>query len=249
LRSLKEQSYPIEEIIVVDGFSEDNTPEIASEFGAKVILSSGTPATARNTGLADSKGDYVLFLDSDQQLDDIVIEECVLRSLQYEAEAVKIAEDFVGLNFWGRCSALWKNGMVKAFGLTGGIPRFYRRKKLIRSAAFDDKLRFWEDLELYQRLKLAGLKETWCNRGRVVHYETNSLRKVLRKYISYGRSISAFRHSCAKAPYASTIRLTVSTMAQILRDPGGSLSEFLGCLFLVAIKALTAVFGFLSAWR
>lgn len=248
LRSLKEQSYPIDEIIVVDGFSKDNTREIASELGARVILASGTQATARNMGLADSKGEYILFLDSDQQLDASVVEDCIMRCLIEGTEAIKIPEDFVGFNFWGRCSALWKNRMVKAWGPVGGIPRFYRKHTLIQSAAFDDRLRFWEDLEFYKRLKLAGLRETWC-KGRVIHYEASSLENVIRKYASYGQSLAAFRGNPTKAPYASTVKLTLSTMAQILKEPGGSLSEFLGCLFLVAVKALSMASGFFSRLR
>ncbi len=248
LRSLKEQSYPVDEIIVVNGFSKDNTPEIASELGARVILVSGTQAAARNAGLANSRGDYVLFLDSDQQLDAGVVEDCVLRCLMYGAEAVKIPEGFVGLNFWGKCSAFWKNRMVKAWGPAGGIPRFYRRNTLIQSMAFDSKLRFWEDLELYQRLNSAGVRDAWC-RGHVIHYEADSLRKAIRKYVSYGRSISAFRGAPTKAPYASTVKLTISTVVRILRAPSRSLSLFFGCLFLTTVKAISMALGFVSSWR
>jgi glycosyltransferase involved in cell wall biosynthesis len=248
LRSLNRQSWPVDEVIVVDGFSRDNTREIASTLGAEVIVASGTQAEARNVGLANSKGNYVLFLDSDQQLDNSVVEDCVLACLMYGVEAVEIPEVFVGLNFWGVCSALWKNRMVKAWGRRGGIPRFYRRNTLLDSGAFNDKLRFWEDLELYQRLKLAGLREAWC-RGRIIHYEADSLRNVIRKYVSYGQSIAEFRSNVAKAPYASTFRLTLSTIMQILRDPGESFSAFAGCFLLVILKSLSMVFGFLSRLR
>lgn len=248
LRSLEEQRYPIEEIIVVDGFSKDNTREIASKLGARVILASGTQAAARNAGLANSKGDYVLFLDSDQQLDAGVIEECVLACLTHGAEAVKIPEDFVGIDFWGRCSALWKNRMVRAWGPQGGIPRFYRRSSLLESSAFNNRLRFWEDLELYQRLKLVGVREAWCG-ARVIHYENGSLMGTIQKYVSYGRSIAAFRDNPIKAPYVSTVRLTLSTLVHTLRHPGKSFKVFLGSLFLVAVKSLSVALGFLSRLR
>ena len=248
LRSLKEQSYPINEITVVDGFSKDNTREKAFRFGAKVILALGTQAAARNVGLSHSRGDYVLFLDSDQRLEAGVVKDCILTCLKQEVEAVKIPETFVGLNFWGKCSALWKNRMVEAWGPKGGIPRFYRRSALLESSTFNDRLRFWEDLELYQRLKLGGLREVWCRR-RIIHYENDSLQDVIQKYVSYGRSMIAFRGNSIKAPYASTARLTLSTMAHILRDPGRSLNVFLGCLFLVTVKGLSVALGFLSRLR
>ncbi len=248
IQSLKEQSYPIDEIIVVDGFSRDDTREKASRLGAKVILALGTQAAARNVGLTNSKGDYVFFLDSDQQLEADVVEDCVSKCLKEGAEAVKVPEIFVGLNFWGKCSALWKNRMVMAWGPQGGIPRFYRRSMLMQSAAFNDGLRWWEDLELHERLKLTGLMEAWC-KGRVIHYENDSLQNMILKYFTYGQSIVAFRGNPIRAPYASMLRLTLSTLAQTLRDPGRSIDVFLGCLFLVAVKGLSVALGFLSRLR
>ena len=245
LRSLAGQSRPADEVVVVDGFSRDGTREMASAFGAEVFVASGTQAAARNLGLARSKGDYVLFLDSDQQLDSSVIEDCVSVCVRHGVEAVVIPEVFVGVNFWGACSALWKNSMVRAWGRRGGIPRFYRKSAVVKSGAFDDRLRFWEDSELYQRLKQAGLKEARCN-GQIVHYEVDSLRGVVRKYLSYGRSIAEFRRVVSKGPYASTFRLTLSTLKQVLRCPGESFSVFVGCFLSVIVKSFSAVTGFLS---
>jgi glycosyltransferase involved in cell wall biosynthesis len=68
LESLEMQSYPKDkiEIIVVDGYSSDNTIRIAKDFGAKVIMN---PArgfyTAKTIGALSAKGDLILYLDSD----------------------------------------------------------------------------------------------------------------------------------------------------------------------------------------
>jgi len=245
LESIRRQKYPYKEVLVVDNYSMDETRHIAENFGANVILQGGTQAAARNVGLAHSKGDYVLFLDSDQQLDGGVLEDCVLTCSTCGVEAVKIPEVFVGLNFWGKCSVLWKNSTVKASGPRGGIPRFYERRTLVHFSPFDDKLRWWEDIELYQRLKLGGLKDAWGKR-RLIHYENDSLRSMMRKYLSYGQSVVAFRDSSAVAPTSSMFMLTLSTMMQTFKDPGKSLSVFLGCLFLFAAKSLSGALGFLS---
>jgi glycosyltransferase involved in cell wall biosynthesis len=245
LKSLDEQSWHVDEVIVVDGFSRDCTREIASSLGAKVLVASGTQAAARNMGLADARGNYVLFLDSDQQLDRSVVEECVSACIMQNVEAVIIPEIFVGVNFWGACSALWKNNMLKTLGNSASIPRFYKRSILLASGAFSGKLRFWEDLELYQRLKLKGLREGWC-KSHIIHYEADSLRNVIRKYVSYGQSMAEFGKSPSKAPYASTFRLTLSTIKQVLRNPGTSLSVVVGCSLAEALKGFSMVFGLLS---
>lgn len=247
MQSVKAQTYPVDEIVVVDGFSRDNTRDIAFELGGKVVLAPGTQAAARNIGLASSQGEYVLFLDSDQQLEDGVVEECISKSVKEGVDAVKIPELFVGVNFWGRCSALWKNSMVKAWGSEGGIPRFYRRSILPQSSAYKSRLRFWEDLELYQRMRRAT-RDAWCT-GRVIHYEIASLRDVAKKYLSYGRSVAAMRGSSAETPYKLTVKLTLSTALYILRNPGRLPSILFGCLFQVLLKGLCAALGFLLELR
>jgi len=64
------------EIIVVDDFSTDATPAVATEFGVRVIHAprNGGPGMARNLGAAAATGKVLLFVDSD-----VVIGSGVLR--------------------------------------------------------------------------------------------------------------------------------------------------------------------------
>lgn len=244
LRSVKQQGHPQIELIVVDNYSIDNTRKIAESAGAKVLFCKGSQAVARNFGLTHSKGCYVLFLDSDQQLEGTVVEECVSVCSSKGVEAVKIPEVFVGLDFWGKCSAFWKNRLIDVWGPEGGIPRFYKRD-ILKLSAFKNELRYWEDQELYQRLKKVGVKEAWC-KSSVVHYEDGSLQAITRKYLSYGQSITAFKENTSNVPYAQTLNLTFFTMLHVLRRPGRSLKLFFGFCFLFTMKSMCAVFGFLA---
>jgi len=248
IRSIKRQKYQHKEILVVDNYSTDETQFIAENLGANLISHRGNQAAARNMGLARSKGEYILFLDSDQQLDGDVIEDCVQKCSTQKVTAVKIPEVFVGLNFWSKCSVLWKNSTVKASGPQGGVPRFYTKKTLLKNSAFNDNLRWWEDAELYQRLKSSGLKEAWC-KGQLIHHENDPVQSIIRKYLFYGQSVAAFKGSSAKAPIASTFNLTLSTMAQTIKDPGRSPNVFLGCWILFTAKAFSGALGFLSRLR
>lgn len=72
LRSLINQTYSIEEILVVDDASEDQTVDIVSRFKARYpsirLLRNETTrgaAMARNLGLSEARGDYLAFQDAD----------------------------------------------------------------------------------------------------------------------------------------------------------------------------------------
>lgn len=58
----------VDDLIVVDDNSQDNTVSIAKKFGASVYARSmaGDFAAQRNFGLSKAKGDWVLFVDSDE---------------------------------------------------------------------------------------------------------------------------------------------------------------------------------------
>lgn len=62
-----------DEIIVVDDVSSDNSVEIARGIDGVIVVSRptvGGPAVARNDGLQRASGDFVLFLDGDDELCD-----------------------------------------------------------------------------------------------------------------------------------------------------------------------------------
>jgi glycosyltransferase involved in cell wall biosynthesis/SAM-dependent methyltransferase len=70
INSVLKQTYGRLEIIVIDDGSWDNTRDVASAFQQVKYIhkpNSGLPA-ARNTGIAESKGKYVVFLDADDWL-------------------------------------------------------------------------------------------------------------------------------------------------------------------------------------
>lgn len=60
-----------EEVIVVDGGSEDRTSDIAKRMGANVfVYKSDDFSELRNFGLEKAKGDWVLYVDTDERVSD-----------------------------------------------------------------------------------------------------------------------------------------------------------------------------------
>ena len=92
IHPLLRQTYPNIEIIIVDDSSTDNSYAIAKGFESENVKvfqqrNSGA-AVARNTGLANAKGDYIQFMDVDDYLSEDKIEKQVLA---LEGEKNKVA--------------------------------------------------------------------------------------------------------------------------------------------------------------
>lgn len=110
LRSIATQSYGNYEVIIVDDRGSDNSVKIAKDFVAKEnsgrfrILTNPCNkglSGARNAGLREAKGDYVLFLDSD----DYISADCLINLIKpldtYEYDVVIGA--YTEVSYSGEC--------------------------------------------------------------------------------------------------------------------------------------------------
>jgi glycosyltransferase involved in cell wall biosynthesis len=75
LESIKAQSWPNIETIVVDNNSTDRTQEIAAEYTFKVYTKGPERSAQRNCGMIDqAKGEYAIYVDADMILAPTLIE-------------------------------------------------------------------------------------------------------------------------------------------------------------------------------
>lgn len=72
LNSVLSQDYSDFEVVVVDDGSTDNSVAIVESIaGPRIRLikqENGGPSKARNTGVKNAKGDWIVFLDADDEL-------------------------------------------------------------------------------------------------------------------------------------------------------------------------------------
>ncbi|MDO5137903.1 MAG: glycosyltransferase family 2 protein [Oscillospiraceae bacterium] len=90
--SILKQTYRNIEIILVDDGSPDQCPNICDEYAnrdtrVKIIhKKNGGLSDARNAGLEIAEGDYISFIDSDDWIEETMLEELLQAALKYKAE-------------------------------------------------------------------------------------------------------------------------------------------------------------------
>ena len=87
LESIKSQDFTDYEVIVADAQSDDNTREIAKDYGC-VVVEGGLPGPGRNRGAEVAQGEILLFLDSDLELTENYLSNVVE---EFESEELGIA--------------------------------------------------------------------------------------------------------------------------------------------------------------
>lgn len=92
INSLLNQTYKNIEIILIDGGSTDNTPEICRNYESKyeniklVHKENEGVSAARNRGVAEATGDYIFFVDGDDWIENNTIEALVWLEEENEAD-------------------------------------------------------------------------------------------------------------------------------------------------------------------
>jgi glycosyltransferase involved in cell wall biosynthesis len=81
----------IDEVIIADNHSHDETIQISKRFSVRII-SGGYPATARNNGAKMAKGKYLLFIDADTFLPKNFLEKALT---VFQKKNLKVASFYI----------------------------------------------------------------------------------------------------------------------------------------------------------
>jgi len=186
LRSLKQQTYPNIEILVVDKYSTDGTREIAERTGARVLNAPIERSTQMNFGAKNARGEFLYFTGADMEHDpDFVeraVEKCVNEGFDAIITSVKTRSD----NFWGKAKGLERlaylgDNLVET-------ARFIKKDVFFALGGWDESLVAAEDYDLQYRLNKAGYKT-----GRINGYEYHlgeytSLPMIWKRNFYYGQT-------------------------------------------------------------
>lgn len=84
LSAVRSQTYQNIELVVIDSNSTDQTMEIARRYNARVISTDWKLLGARYLGVQESKGEYILLLDSDQILNEDTVDRLLSMIEKYD---------------------------------------------------------------------------------------------------------------------------------------------------------------------
>lgn len=166
IRSARAQSRCPDEIIVVDDGSEDDPREVVRHFPDVRLIrrENGGLSAARNTGLATTAADRVVFLDADDLLHRVAIEagllafeRCPDAAFVYGAHRRVDAQGNVLVPY--RYDAIGSEPYLEfltcnMIGMHATV--MYDRKQLALAGGFDPALRRCEDYDVYLRLSQTG---------------------------------------------------------------------------------------------
>lgn len=160
IESALRQSYKNIEVIVINDGSPDGTSEIAKRYPVKLINQKNRGlASARNTGIMNSSGDYIFPLDADDVLVDNCIEKIVEVARETNADIVAPSIRTFGLS--REDVILMKSPQLKDFkeGNRLAYCSAIKRDVLLECGGYSSRMdKGWEDLHLWYDLLTRGKK-------------------------------------------------------------------------------------------
>ena len=205
LQSVVDQDYPQDrmEILVVDGRSEDRTPEIVAEFSStypiiKLLDNSKLSAPAGlNLGIREARGDIIVRVDGHCVLEADYVRQCVRYLRETGADNVgglirAVVEGYVeqvialAINsFFGSGGSKFHYASEEQYVDTVYLGAFPRHV-FDRVGYFDERLMRNQDYELNYRIRVVGGTIFLSPAIKSSYYGRSTLRDLWQQYFQYG---------------------------------------------------------------
>lgn len=188
------------EIVIIDDGSTDDTQKQLEKLVAKkkikyIYKENGGAASARNLGIQKSRGEFIGFLDADDEYLDGMISECITALNDRSLDLVSVDNYLFSYdNQHALSSEIQRYDWIEKdpqelyctflkVGAIGGIHKaFFRRRVFETVGLLDTSLPVYEDLDFWIRIAACGLQ--WGH-----------IRKPLVLYHDRGRGTSLFTAS------------------------------------------------------
>ncbi len=164
IKSVLDQNYKNIEYIILDGNSYDNTKEVVSEFGKKIIFDSHEnrgEQYAVNKGLKMAKGELIGVVNSDDPILPGAIKE-IVKTFQENPKTIGVYSDWIKINEKGKeiekmvLPDYSLSNMLKMHNMTPGPATFFRKEAVKKLKKRDDNFRYVSDFDFILRAALLG---------------------------------------------------------------------------------------------
>ena len=200
VESVLNQTYPVNEIIIIDDGSTDQTRSVLQPYFDRihyVYQENQGVSVARNHGIKLSTGTFIAFLDAD----DVFLPQKLELQLQVFAENPQLGivqsgwrrvnqqgEMIMDVEPWKQVPQLNLETWLrwKPFGTMGTL--LFRREALQQVGGFEPGLTHAEDVDLILRLSLAGYTSAWLHQPTVCYRQHDQ--NTMRDGISQAKSIN-----------------------------------------------------------
>lgn len=161
ITSVRAQRRPVDELIVVDDGSQDDSAQLAASLGATCLFTgrNGGPSRARNVGVQSARGEVIAFLDADDWWDPGHTEAVIGLLDRFPEAGVAFARVRRCGSWTGESDRFIPEGQpLDVFWISlrdNIVPQMAvaaRREVLLSAGGYDESMRFAEDYDLWLRL-------------------------------------------------------------------------------------------------
>lgn len=195
IQSVLNQTYTFFELIIVnDGSTDDSVKVVNSFHDSRIRLiqqENGGVSKARNNGVLNAQGDWVAFLDADDEYEISFIEEVQLFVQNYKKDGLV----FVGANYYINSkeqiafSVSYKSNIYNYFELFDNLrtpnhssTTLVNRLAFLQSGGFPERVKHYEDWITWFKLGIIG-DFGYINKPLgIYHYVEDSVAHSIRNY-------------------------------------------------------------------
>lgn len=205
LLSVRNQSVNDVDIVVVDNFSTDCTPDIARRHATHFIHAGPERSRQRNVGARATDAAWLLFLDSDMMLPFNVLEQCLAQS-STGYRALIVPEISIGAGYWAACKALERACYVGDDSIEAA--RWFAGELFHEFGGFDEELTGEEDWDLTVRLRGKSVMLGRTSQALIHDEGSLTLRETMRTKYYYGHTWYRYarKHPTAARAQVSVLR-------------------------------------------
>ena len=201
LLSIKKQTYPNIDIVVVDSLYYDKTKQekcrkIIEKY-ARYFQDGPERSIQRNRGIQEAKGEFILIIDQDMYLTENVVKDCYTMISSSNYIALTIPEVSMGEGFWTKCVALERYVSVFLEDGMNECCRFFKKKDAMIVGCYDPAVVGIEDSDFHYKMQSIGKigkiksyinhdegKTKFFDRVKKKYYYSIAFREYLKRYPS-----------------------------------------------------------------